>query len=330
MKKVSWKVYIPVIVLAAGLIAAGVVMYMNYSKYVRTDDAYVTSDNISVSSKILGRIARLYVDEGDSVKEGQLVAELDSTDLLSQKQQIIASKRQTEAAKLQAQAKLGSDQTGIKVLEIAAAKAEEDLQRTRTQFEGGVTTKEQYDHAKRADESARAQVEAARAQLDVSQASINSAQASIASAQAQIGVISTQLSNTRLLAPVTGIVAKRWLLPGDVVQPGQSIFTINDNRHYWVVVYLEETKMESVKVGQRAKFTVDTYPGVVFEGTVFEVSPTTASQFSLIPPNNASGNFTKVTQRIPLKVSIDRTESGRPLGDFNLRTGMSAVVRIAR
>jgi len=330
MKKVSWKVYIPVMILAIGIIVAGAIMYMNYSKYVRTDDAYVTSDNISVSSKILGRIYKLHVDEGDSVREGQLVAELDSTDLLAQKKQIVASKLQTEASKVQAQAKLESDQTGIKVLEIAAAKAADDLQRTKTQFEGGVATKEQYDHSKRADESAQAQLEAARAQLEVSQAQINTAQASIASAQAQIGVIDTQLNNTRLYAPTTGVVAKRWLLPGDVVQPGQSIFTINNNRDYWVVVYLEETKMSTMRVGQSARFTLDTYPGVVFEGTVFEVSPTTASQFSLIPPNNASGNFTKVTQRIPLKVSIDRTADGRPLSDFCLRTGMSAVVKIAK
>jgi len=328
--KTNWKVYIPVMVVVAGVITAGIIMYMNYSRYLRTDDAFVTSDNISVSSKILGRIIKLYVDEGDTVKQGQLLAELDSTDLLAQKQQIIASKVQTEANKLQAQAKLESDQTGIKVLEIASAKAADDFDRAKTQFDGGVATKEQFDHAQRAKESAVAQLDAARAQLEVSRAQITTAAASIASAQAQIGVINTQLANTRLYAPISGIIAKRWLLPGDVVQPGQSIFTVNNDSTYWVVVYLEETKMETVHMGQRAKFTIDTYPGVVFEGSVFMVSPTTASQFSLIPPNNASGNFTKVTQRIPLKVSIDRTQNGRPLTDFNFRTGMSAVVKIAR
>ena len=328
--KAKWKVYIPMAIIAAGVITAGIVMYINYSHYLRTDDAFITSNNISVSSKTLGRIARLYAEEGDSVVVGELLAELDSTDLLSQRKQTVAAKLQAEAAKLQAEAKLESDQKGISVLEIARDKASDDLQRARAQHAGGVITQEQFDHATSASRSAEAQLGAATAQLAVSKAQVNTAEASIAGAKAQIGVIDTQLDNMRLYAPATGIVAKRWLLPGDVVQPGQAVFTINDDSLFWVAVYLEETKMATVHVGQSAKFTVDTYPGVVFEGKVFMVSPTTASQFSLIPPNNASGNFTKVTQRIPLKISIERTSDGRPLTDFNLLTGMSAEVRIIK
>ncbi|MCL1943241.1 MAG: HlyD family secretion protein [Candidatus Azobacteroides sp.] len=297
---------------------------------MRTDDAYVTSDDISVSAKILGRITKLYVDEGDSVKIGQLVAELDTVDLLAQKQQIIASKLQTEASKLQAEAKYESDQKGIKVLEIANIKATEDFQRAQTQYAGGVTTKEQFEHAKRASETAQAQLDAAKSQLLVSKAQIHTAEATIAEAEAQIGVVDTQLSNTRLYAPATGIVAKRWLLPGDVVQPGQSIYSVDDTRKFWVLVYLEETKMETVHLGQQVEFTIDTYPGVEFTGKVFMISSSTASQFSLIPPNNASGNFTKVTQRVTIKVSIDAAGKGKDLSSFQFKTGMSAVVKIIK
>jgi membrane fusion protein (multidrug efflux system) len=328
--KTNWKVYIPLTIVVIGLIVGGIFWYLDYSKYLRTDDAYVTSDNISVSAKILGRISKLYVDEGDSVSERQLIAEIDSVDFLAQKQQVIASKLQTEAAKLQAEAKLESDQKGIKVLEIANAKAAEDFQRSQTQYAGGVTTKEQFDHAKRANETAQAQLNAAIAQLAVSKAQINTAQASIVGAEAQIGVINTQLNNTRLYAPATGIIAKRWLLPGDVVQPGQSIFSVNNTRKFWVLVYLEETKMETLHIGQKVLFTIDTYPGVEFTGKIFMVSPSMASQFSLIPPNNASGNFTKVTQRIPVKVSIDSADKGKDISSFNFRTGMSAVVKIVK
>ena len=328
--KINWKMYVPLTVVVIGLIAGGIVWYLDYSSYLKTDDAYITSDNVSVGSKILGRISRLYVDEGDSVSEGQLVAELDSMDLLAQKQQIIASKLQTEAAKLQAEAKLVSDQKSIKVLEIANEKADEDFQRAKTQYAGGVTTKEQFEHAKRANETAQAQLDAAKAQLLVSKAQIHTAATSIVGAEAQIGVINTQLNNTRLYAPVTGIVAKRWLLPGDIVQPGQSIFSINDIRNFWVLVYLEETKMETLHVGQDVEFTIDAYSGVKFTGKVFMISPSTASQFSLIPPNNASGNFTKVTQRVPIKVSIDGVENGTSLSSFQFRTGMSAVVKIIK
>jgi len=329
-KKTNWKVYIPLTIVAIGLIVGGIFWYLDYTKYLRTDDAYVTSDNISVSAKILGRISKLYYEEGDSVSEGQLVAELDSMDFLAQKQQVIASKLQTQATKLQAEAKLEADQKGIKVLEIANTKAAEDFQRAQTQYAGGVTTKEQFDHAKRANETAQAQLNAAVAQLAVSRAQINTAQASIVGADAQIGVINTQLNNTRLYAPTTGIIAKRWLLPGDVVQPGQSVFTVNNTRKFWVLVYLEETKMETLHIGQKVEFTIDTYPGVNFTGKVFMVSPSMASQFSLIPPNNASGNFTKVTQRIPIKVSIDSVDKGKDISSFNFRTGMSAVVKIVK
>jgi len=328
--KKNWKMYLPLTVVAIGIIAGGIMWYIDYSRYLRTDDAYVTSDNLSVSAKILGRISKLYVDEGDSVDEGKLVAELDSMDLLAQKQQIIASKLQTEASKLQAEAKFESDQKSIKVLEIANEKAKEDFQRAKTQYSGGVTTKEQFEHAQRAAETAQAQLDASKAQLLVSKAQIHTAAATITEADAKIGVISTQLDNTRLYAPATGIVAKRWLLPGDVVQPGQSIFSINDNRKFWVLVYLEETKMETLHLGQKVKFTIDTYPGIEFGGEVFMISPSTASQFSLIPPNNASGNFTKVTQRVPLKVSIDSAGNGKALSDFHFRTGMSAVVKIIK
>jgi len=327
--KKNWKMYLPLTVVFIGIIAGSIIWYLDYASYLRTDDAYVTSDNISVGAKILGRISKLYVDEGDSVREGQLVAELDSMDLLAQKQQIIASKLQTEASRLQSEAKYEWDQKGIKVLEIANQKATEDFQRAQTQYAGGVTTKEQFEHAQRAAETTQAQLDAAKAQLLVSKAQIHTAEATISEAEAHIGVINSQLDNTRLYAPTTGTVAKRWLLPGDVVQPGQSIYSVNNTRKFWVLVYLEETKMETLHLGQKVKFTIDTYPGVEFTGNVFMVSPSTASQFSLIPPNNASGNFTKVTQRVPIKVSIDAVNQG-DLSSYRFRTGMSAVVRIIK
>ena len=118
-------------------------------------------------------------------------------------------------------------------------------------------------------------------------------------------VIETQLKNAKLYSPISGIVAKRWLLPGDIVQPGQSVFTVTNNDKLWVAVYLEETKVAGVYVGQPSNFSIDAFPGVEFTGKVYSIGSNTASQFSLIPPNNASGNFTKVTQRVPLKISID-------------------------
>jgi len=329
-EKKDWKIYIPLAIVILIVVIGGVYWYKDYTSYIRTDDAVVASDNVSVSPKIMGRISKLYAEEGDSVKKGQLVAELDSIDLLAQKQQVVALKSQTEANKAQAQAKLEYDQKNIRILQIGLEKSKEDFTRAKAQFTGGVITKEQYDHLQKAQETAQAQLDAAQAQILVSKTTIKSAETGVVGAQAQIGVITTQLNNTRLYAPVDGLIAKRWLLPGDIAQPSQSIYTINNNNKFWIQVFLEETKMETLHDGQKALISLDTYPDVVFTGKIFTMGSTTASQFSLIPQNNASGNFTKVTQRVAIKISIDGAENGQKLSAYNLLTGMSAVVKIIK
>ena len=130
-----------------------------------------------------------------------------------------------------------------------------------------------------------------------------------------------------IIASMNGVVAKRWVLAGDVVQPGQPIFTIYDVKNIWVTANLEETKLRHIHLNDPVQIDVDTYPGVKFSGKVFEIGNYTASEFSLIPPNNASGNFTKVTQRIPIKISIEDApaqDGSKPI----LRPGMSVEVSV--
>jgi len=329
-KEKNWKVYIPLVLIIVLVLGGVIYWYIDYSKYIKTDDAHVDADIIGVSPKILGRVSQLFADEGDSVKAGELIAILDSTDLFAQKKQAVAGKMLTEAAVVQARAKYEFDLQNNKVLEISVSKTKDDFDRAKSQFDGSVITKEQFDHAKKALETAEAQLEAAKSQINVSKALIQSSEAAVESSQAQINTISTQLNNTRLLAPATGIVGKRWLLPGDIAQPGQSIFTIVDGSKLWVSIFLEETKLESLKIGQPALFTIDTYPDVTFTGKIFTIGSNTASQFSLIPASNASGNFTKVTQRVQLKISIDGMLEGKKLSDYRILSGMSAVVKIIR
>ncbi|HZL10534.1 MAG TPA: HlyD family secretion protein [Prolixibacteraceae bacterium] len=329
-KEKNRKVYIPLVLVILLVLGGGIRWYIDYSKYIKTDDAHVDADIVGVSPKILGRIIQLFVDEGDSVQPGELIAVLDSTDLLAQKQQAISGKMLAEASVFQAQAKYQFDLENNKVLEIALSKAQEDFDRTKSQFEGSVITKEQFDHASKTLETAHAELNAARSMINVSKAQIQSAEAAVESAGAQINTISTQLKNTMLFAPCSGIVGKRWLLPGDIAQPGQSVFSIVDDRKLWVSVFLEETKLENIKPGQPAIFTVDTYPNVTFTGKIFTIGSNTASQFSLIPASNASGNFTKVTQRVQLKISIDGMLDGKKLSDYPIISGMSAIVKIIR
>ncbi len=329
-KKNGFRVYLPLLAVII-LVAFGVYYwYRGYTKYISTDDALVDTENISVSAKIMGRIVQLYAAEGDGVKAGELLAALDSSDLVAQKASAAVLIEQAQANVLQAQAKLRYDRENIKVLEVNDKKAEADLNRASQQFKGGVITEEQFSNFQNARESAAAKLNAAKMSLEVSKAGINSAKAAVESAKAQFQVIETQLKNTKLYSPADGVVAKRWLLPGDVVQPGQSIFTVTNDNELWVTVYLEETKIAGVHNGQNAQFTLDAFPGVSFTGKIFSIGSNTASQFSLIPPNNASGNFTKVTQRIPLKISIDGTAGNSNPSSFHILAGMSAEVKILK
>jgi len=329
-KKPNFKVYISLVFVIVIVLVLGWFWFKEYSKYISTDDAVIESDNVSVSSKILGRIATEFVQEGDSVKKGMLLAVLDSTDLYAQENQAIALKSQAITTKSQTEASYLYDMETVKVLQVSVDKAKEDFERSKQQFAGNIITKEAYDHSTKALEAATAQLNASNAALSVSKAKIESSASAIKTAEAQVSLIETQLKNTTLYAPMDGMIAKRWLLPGDVTSPGQSVFTIINNKNFWVNIYLEETKISHIHLGQKAKFTVDAFSDITFFGKIFDIGSNTASQFSLIPPNNASGNFTKVTQRVPVKISIDGTETGEKIPPLRFLAGMSVVVKIIK
>jgi membrane fusion protein, multidrug efflux system len=324
------KVYIPLALIIIIVMAGAWYWYKDYATYITSDDAHVDADNVNIGSKILGRISALYGDEGDTVVKGKLLADLDSTDLHAQKMQSMAVKLQAQASLSQSETKYNSDQKSLRVLEINVDRAKDDLDRAKIQSEGGVITREQLDHSNKAFETAEAQLEAAKSQLLVSRSAIASASASVETANAQIKVIDAQLRNTRLYAPADGIIAKRWLMTGDIVQPGQSIFTVTVSKNLWITTYLEETKIGEIHKGQNVNFTIDAFSDIKFKGKVFLIGSNTASVFSLIPANNASGNFTKVTQRIPVRISIDGTENNKNISSINLLSGMSAVVKIIK
>ncbi|HEY5471256.1 MAG TPA: HlyD family secretion protein [Bacteroidales bacterium] len=324
------KVYIPVALIIIAVLAGVWYWYKDYSMYITSDDAHVDADNVSIGSKIIGRISNIYAIEGDIVKQGALVADIDSSDLIAQRNQSVALKNQAFTNIKQTEVKYSSDQMSIRVLEINLDRANEDLTRAKNQSEGGVITKEQFDHVKKSYETAQAQLDAAKAQLLVSKSMISSASAASETANAQINVLNTQLKNTKLFAPSDGIIAKRWLLPGDIVQPGQSVFTLTLSKDLWVVAFLEETKISEIHAGQNVRLSIDAFPDVNFSGKVFLIGSSTASVFSLIPANNASGNFTKVTQRIPIKISIDSADNNKDISSFNILSGMSVVVKISK
>lgn len=326
----SFKLYIPLLLVVILIGIASWYWYRDYTKYITTDDAHIESDNVQIGSKFLGRISSLHAIEGDTVRKGELLVELDSTDMLAQKSQTLALLVQANSQQEQAKAKLNYDKENIKVFQVALEKAKEDYDRAQLQLNGDIITREQFDHLKKAYETAQAQLEAAKVQITVSKAQIETTNAAVGYAESQINVINTQLSNAKLYAPFDGIIAKKWLLPGDIVQPGQAIFSLTGESNRWVVVFLEETKVSRIRIGQEANYSIDAFGERTFFGKVFSVGASTASLFSLIPANNASGNFTKVTQRIPVKISIDANDKGENVKHMAILPGMSVVVKILK
>ena len=324
------RAYIALTLVVAALVIFGWQWYKRYTTFITTDDAYVDADKVTVSSKILGRIAVIYAAEGDSVTKGKLLVELDSNELVAQKQQALAIKNQAAAAVKQSEAKYNFDQLSIHIQEVALDKAKEDLDRATLQYEGKILTKEQFDHSRKAYESAQAQLDAAKAQINVSKTMIESAQSNIKTAGAQISTLETQLHNTRIYAPSSGLIAKRWQLAGDIAQPGQPIFTITKDSALYITCYIEETRITSLHLNKKVEFTIDAFPDAIFTGEVTYIAANTASQFSLIPPNNAAGNFTKVTQRIPLRISILSWDHKEKYPNLKLVAGMSAFLKIRR
>ena len=296
------RILIPTIIILLA-VAAATYWYISRLGYVSTDDAYIDSNKLSISTKMLGRIVNLTVDEGDKVSKGQLLVQLDSTDL--------------KARENQARAMLNLTRESINLAQVNLARAQDDFKRAQQQFRDKVIPREQYDHAEKG-------LQAAKAELNIDKIKISTA-------EAQLNVIQTELKNTSISSPMDGVIGKRWMLEGDVVQPGQPVFTTFDLKNIWVTANLEETKLAAIQVGDETELFVDAYPDQRFTGKVYNIGSNTASEFALIPPSNASGNFTKVTQRVPIKISIkpvDADGQADPKNDLKLLPGMSVEIKV--
>jgi len=274
--------------------------YFNLRGYVSTDDAFIEGDLISLGSKMMGRITELSADEGDLVSGGQRLVRLDDSDL--------------QAQKVQVEANLDLARQNVGLAKVNEQKAEDDYRRADIQFNSRVIPAEQFDHISRA-------LEIARAQYNIEKARVRAA-------EAQLHVIQTQLGNSLISSPVSGVIAKKWALPGDVVQPGQAIFTVYDKDRVWVTANFEETKLAAIHPGDPVEISIDAYDGQLFNGKVLMIGTAAAGRFSLIPPNNASGNFTKVTQRVPVKITFDRPAGNKEGDPQALLPGLSVEVKI--
>lgn len=309
------------------------------ARYQRTDDAYITGDVTPLAAKISGYVQRVAVNDFQAVKAGDLIAEIEPSDYQAQVQLAEGDLAAANASLGDIASKRAIQRTLITQAEASIAAAEAEAIRARleavrqrellkTELAGTEQKVEQADaDARKSDATVllnRAQLEqqkALLAELDITEKQLF---AQAVSADARVKLARDNLRYTRIEAPTDGMVAARQVRPGQYVAAGSQVITAVTLPHLWVIANLKETQMTNVRTGNVAHVTVDAFPGLVLNGHVDSWSPGTGSVFVLLPPDNATGNFTKVVQRMPVKILLDPNPS---LGAL-VRPGMSVIAII--
>lgn len=313
--------------------AAGGGWYWYYtSRYVSTDDARVSGTIVSVSSKITGKVSAVLVAEGDEVKAGQMVARIDPRDIEAQQAQAEANlaaalakyEEVTAGARPQEiqQARAAADQA-----EANLANAAKNYERMEKLYADGAISAQTRDNAQTAWQVARDASKAAAQALDLvvtgSRAeTIRAAAAQVKQAEAALQAIRLNHGETTIIAPVDGVVALKSVNAGEVVVTGQPLFSIVSVKDLWVNARIEETYIHKLEIGQTVEYTIDGYPGRTFTGKIYEIGHAATSVFALIPTENSSNTYTKVTQRIPIKISLPEGS------DVVFRPGMSVIIKV--
>jgi membrane fusion protein, multidrug efflux system len=308
------------------------------ARWQSTDDAYLQADLTPIATKVAGYVRALPVQDYERVRADQVLAEIVDDDYRAAVAQINAgiasAAAQVEALKAQRPLQEANVRAAKATVDAIAANVEQnarDLARQERLLKTGSSSTEageklQTTRAQLAAqfEQARAQHSAAARQLDVLAAQQAQAEAAVAAQKASLQIAQLNLSYTRIVAPQDGVIGQRQVKPGQFVGVGGQITTLTPLPHVWVIANYKETQLTHMSVGERADITVDTFPGRRMRGHVLAFSPGAGSQFALLPPDNATGNFTKVVQRIAVKIEVDDADG---LTDL-LRPGMSVVARV--
>ncbi|MDA8099581.1 MAG: HlyD family secretion protein [Nitrospiraceae bacterium] len=306
------------IVVAMGLVAG--FAYNSYrNTHIATDDAFIDGNIHTIAAKINGTVKAVHVKDNQAVKQGDLLAEIDPVDY------DVKFREANSAANVE-RAKLSEMDT-----RIAAARANLDLQRanlklaelekTRMEslFQQEAVPRDRYDRALTGFEVAQAQVKAAEEQLRQAESQKLTQASTLRQKEAAASLAELNTQYTRLYAPVSGYVTKKTLQEGNQVQAGQPLMAVVALNDIWVTANYKETQMTRIRPGQAVTMTVDSYPGKTFKGKVDSIMAGTGVSFSLFPAENATGNYVKVVQRIPVKIRFDEGTDK----DHVLRIGMS-------
>ena len=303
-------------VILLGLVIFGARKWWFGRSHVSTDNAQVDGHIVPVLPKVGGYVVEVRVAENQAVKAGDTLVVLDDRDYRSRLAQTDADLAALLAT-VSSRTRVGQADAAVAQAQANAVKATADLARMEPLAAQNVVSQQQLD-------AARAAATAAQAQLASAQAALVGADARVAAARASRDQTALQLSYTRVIAPSNGVVSKKAVELGQLVQPGQPLMTVVPLEDVWVTANLKETETADVTPGDSADITVDAYQGVHFRGHVESLSPATGAKFSLLPPDNATGNFTKVVQRIPVRIHLDGPVDPK----HTLRPGMSVVATI--
>lgn len=310
----------------------GTYKYLHAQAHETTDDAQIEKNMNPIIPRVSGYVAKVYVKDNDFVKKGDTLFTIDNKDYLVRVEEAKASLAAAEGSYAAAKADIGGAAAGVSVSDanilsskgnIEAAKvrlwrATNDFQRYENLYKNKSITKQQYEQAQASKQEAEAQLNVLRQaqaastsqrNASVSRSAVSGrqtevAQANIKRAQAVLDAANLNLGYTAVTASVDGQVSTVDIQPGQVVQPGQSLFYIINDQEAWVVANFKETQLNKMKAGQKVVVTADAYPDEEFEGTITSFSPATGARFSLLPPDNATGNFVKTVQRLPVKISL--------------------------
>ena len=327
------------IVLVLVLVTAG---YFGYKKvnfaltHETTDNAQIETQITPVLPRVAGYVKNIAVKDYDSVKTGQLVVELDDAELQTQLLEMEADYKQAEVDVINAKAALNNaivslrvNKGNIDLSQMRRKKAEDDLKRDQSLFADQAITKKQVDDSKFTVETTAQQVEnsktdltAAESRIAVLEAGVQKAAAGLDVKKAKIEQTKLKLTYTKIYAPQAGKIGKKNVSEGQYVQAGTPLFSIVNDTTYWIVANFKENQLKKLYPGKEVDVEMDAFPGVKIKGVIESLSEATGAKFSLLPPDNASGNFVKVTQRVPVKIQIKEIEKYRNM----LRAGLSVYV----
>lgn len=332
------KILFPVI-LALVLIGALVFTlkeYLYYQDHETTDDAQVDADISPVVARVSGYVNEIRFQDNQYVKAGDTLVVLDDKDYkirLEQATAALTSARQTvnvsESNVTEAKTGISTAEANVEAAKVQVWKTTQDFERYQNLYNDHAITKAQFDDAKAAKDAADAQLNIAQTQVPVqtrkvstNQSQVGATASNLASREADIDYAKLQLSYTVIIAPVNGIISKRNIQIGQLIQAGQTLFAIVHDGDVYVTANFKETQMEYLKLNDKVDITADAFSDKKIQGTIQSFAGATGAKFSLLPPDNATGNFVKVVQRVPVKITLQADSAIKDM----LRPGMSVSV----